>query len=228
MTNLPLTHWDRESIRKGRLEKIKDLNLTPDQMLERLADLETALYPFVYVLGAIDNKSWRGTNVSSKLFPMMSEDNKFSVYKDGEVISVDKLTEAELHTTDYFEEDSIIIEDGTQLNDTFTLMATHQQAPGAYVGCGSIVMGDVRYAVNLLYPKKEEIVEPSLNSERRSKITISSLAFKYETSLTAACSFHMELGWTLSRALGKLMNEHGLSNLAFKYDFALNLSEDKS
>lgn len=149
--DLPESHWNRTSIREERKKKLEVLSLSREQLIERVLELETALYPFVYVLGSLNDKSWRGTMANSKLFPFKSEDDCFQVYKEGKTEDYKKLSESDLHDIDYFEEDSIIIEDGSQLNDLFSILEVNQQAPGASVGCGSIVMGDVRYAKQIFH-----------------------------------------------------------------------------
>lgn len=218
------TNWNRDSIREERRKSILEKNYSPEEMIERMVELETALYPFVYVLGALNQESWRGTHATSHLFPMLTESGKMQNYTDGKIVEIDIPTEESLHEVEAFEEDSIIINDGRKLNDMFEIMATHQQAPGAYIGCGSIVMGDVRHAIDLLYPKKEEVPKSTHNRSTMRSYTVSYLASP-SVSRRAVC---MDLSWLLNREIESYMIRKDITNLAFKLDFALDLDINKS
>ena len=151
-----MSRWNKESIAKERREKaiVNLAGADHEQLIERIVALETALYPFAYVCGSLNEKAWRGTNATSKLFPMLSDNEKFLVYEDGKSVEGEKIPESKLHEVEYYEADSIYIEDGTTLDDDFDILSVHQQAPGAYVGCGSITMSDVRAAVALIFPHR--------------------------------------------------------------------------
>lgn len=152
--------WNKETISKERrkLAEASLKNLSRDQLIDRIVALETTLYPFAYVYGALDTKAWRGSSATSKLFPMFSEKGNFLVYKDGASVEIrkDKLSESEYHAVDYYTEDSVPIMDGTNLHDDFTLLSVGQDAPGTHISCGSISMKDVRDATKLLFPKRNE------------------------------------------------------------------------
>jgi hypothetical protein len=55
------------------------------------------------------------------------------------------------HETEFSSAESLSIRDGSKIHDDFELLAVHQNAPGAYIGCGNISMGDVRRAAKLLW-----------------------------------------------------------------------------
>lgn len=154
---LVMSAWNKECIAEKRKElaeeTLKDLNR--DQLIDRIVALETTLYPFAYVYGSLDSNPWRGSSATSKLFPMFSEKGNFLVYEDSnsKEIKRDDLLESQYHSTDYYTEDSLVILNGTNLHDDFTLLEVSQQAPGAHISCGSISMGDVRDAAKLLFPK---------------------------------------------------------------------------
>ena len=154
-----MSNWNEESIRAKRAEKAIVIyeNADRDALIKRILDLEVGLYPFAYCLGSLDMASWRGTYASSKLFPMLDEkDDSFMFYKDGNSQHVKSIPETDMHAVDYYTVDSIIISDGRDLDDSFSILAVHQEAPGAYVGCGDIAMGDVRRARRLLWPDEKE------------------------------------------------------------------------
>lgn len=225
---LPESHWNRESIRSERKAKLDALNLTKEQLIERVLDLETALYPFTYTLGSINNESWRGTNVTSKLFPMLGDDNEYLVFEPGGGTKhIKAIPESELHITDYYEHDSIYIKNGSNLDDLFDVLSVHQQAPGAYIGCGSVTMGDVRYAVGIMYPKEKSIPEPSKLFERRRDLKVTGIAFSEDMNLRAAQTIRMDLNWSLCRHIRKFMETNEIKSLSFRYDFALT-REDKT
>ncbi len=158
------TRWNHSTIADERRKIWLPLanQIDPIKLVERIVQLEVALYPFVTCMGSLDDESWRGTHASSKLFPFLSEDEKFQVYQtadsDGnrgstKEIDPESVPENELHTLEYYCEDSICIKNGKDLDDLFEVISVHQQAPGAYVGCGSICMGDIRHASTVLSQK---------------------------------------------------------------------------
>ena len=150
-----MSRWNKISIAKEQREKLLAENLTPEQLLDRAVELATALYPFAYVCGSLDTHCPKGMHATSKLLPMLTENDKFQVYEDEDFKEIEPIPEENLHTVNYEEEDSITLVDGTLLDDSFDVLSVHQQAPGAYVGCGSITMSDVRHASRLIFPNKK-------------------------------------------------------------------------
>jgi hypothetical protein len=152
--------WKYDSIAKQRAEKAAARFAAADRetLIARIVALETALYPYVVALSSVLEKSWRGTTASSKLFPMRPEDSdhKFLVSnletRKSESIDIPEEKLAEIR---YYETESLSIADGSKLGDDFTLLAFHQQAPGAYVGCGSIDVADVKYTLKVFYEPYE-------------------------------------------------------------------------
>jgi hypothetical protein len=148
--------WNKESISAERkpIVEARFADSTREDLLAHIVRLEADLYPFVYVLGSIDTNQPRGTTVTSKLFPRSTDSKTLQVYdsESREFGEVTDVPEAELHDVEYEEQDSLTIVDGTLLNDEFSILHVHQQAPGAYVSCGHISMADVREARTTLYP----------------------------------------------------------------------------
>jgi hypothetical protein len=158
--------WNRDSIAADRRKQVEEqfAEASREELIDRIIALETEMYPFAYVLGSLNEASWRGTDASSKLFPSLSDDGKFQAYQSkedspndkGGTITLEAIAEDKLHEVDYYTEESLRIVNGEQLDDMFEIIGVHEQAPGAYVGCGSITMGDVRSLRRVLYGKTEE------------------------------------------------------------------------
>lgn len=155
--------WNYESIKNTKTKEVleKYADATKEEILARLIEVETALYPYYVALSPITEKSWRGTTCSSKLFPLRDEDssngNLFYTFnpetRKSDLIS---LTESQYADAEYYIEDGLSIDDGTKLGDKFEIVAFHQQAPGAYVGNGSVSVGDVRHTIEVMRPKNAE------------------------------------------------------------------------
>lgn len=129
-----------------------------EDLVERIAELEATLWLFAATLSCLDDKAWRGTTATSKLFPetFSSDDSKeesqFWVFDHDKRNFVPRAIDAkDLHAVDYELCDSIEIADGSQLSDDFEIIATHQQEPATYVFGGAVWMGDVRRAVDVLF-----------------------------------------------------------------------------
>lgn len=146
--------WNYKSIEETARKRSETeyATFTREQLLERIVQLEIAIYPVFIALKPATEKSWRGTNVSSMLFPSRPEedDNGFMVV-DRETFKIKnvKLQENELHSAGFVTEEGLSIEDGTNLHDNFELLAFHQEAPGCYIGNGALFMSDVRRLVSV-------------------------------------------------------------------------------
>lgn len=151
--------WKIEAIKAERLKLAagKFAGASPD-VLDHIAEVETALYCLAYPLSELDMAPAHRCNVwmSSKMFPAQFDD-----IKDGEFAVYDKavgdfkstvLPTEKLHEVDYATAEGINLMDGTKISDDFEILSVHQNAPCAYVGCGSIWMKDVRRAAKLLWP----------------------------------------------------------------------------
>ncbi|MDX0127381.1 hypothetical protein GOC15_22665 [Sinorhizobium meliloti] len=131
-------------------ERFKDASR--EELLQRIVDLETQLYPLYVALSPITEKSWRGTGVSSMLFPLRPEehDDKFFVYnsetKKSDIVDI---AEKDLHSAGYYTEDGLTIKDGANLHDDFEIISFHQSAPACYVGNGSVFVGDIRRLIEV-------------------------------------------------------------------------------
>ena len=97
--------------------------------------------------------------MTSKMFPA-----NFDEIKDGEFAVYDKtasnfvstvIPPEKLHEVEYEVAESIYVEDGSKLSDDFEVLAVHQNAIAAYVGCGGIWMKDIRRAASLLWPQSK-------------------------------------------------------------------------
>jgi len=165
--------WNYEAIFKEEMDATQEhyAGRPEAELLAVIAALRTQLYPLCVALCPVLEKSWRGTSASSKLFPMrpQNDEHKFLIFNP-ETNSHDEvsLTEAELSGSDYYTEDSLLIEDGENLSDRFELLSFHQQAPGAYVGNGSLTVGDVRLlsAVFLARGSEASVFDAILTEEK--------------------------------------------------------------
>lgn len=157
-----MTSWNLDKIRAGRrtfAEKhLKEA--TRDQLLERLVEVETSLYTMTYSLSELDIMPGHRCNawMSSNMFACTDDDGKVLTIEDAEPRVEYRETPApeKWHETEFSSADSLSIKDGSKIHDDFEILAVHQNAPCAYIGCGNISMGDVRRAVKLLWPASEE------------------------------------------------------------------------
>lgn len=141
--------WDYQRIEKERRDAVlkRYADASREEIIERLIACEAQLYPLYVALSPVLDKSWRGTTASSKLFPMRPQEDEdgFYVYNpEAKRLDVVQIPEPDLSESEYALEESLQIEDGANLADSFELLAFHQQAPGAYVGNGSVSVGDIR------------------------------------------------------------------------------------
>lgn len=159
--------WDYEDIAKAITPRISARygEASKEELLARIVELESQLYPFNHCLSSLLDKSWRGTNVRSKLFPLLASDYSFQAYdtKTGKTETF-KLSESDYCSVSYYLEESLVIEDGSQLPDDFNVMSFHQEAPGAAIYRGQISISDVRL-LNAVYnaPYRKE----QANEEQR-------------------------------------------------------------
>lgn len=164
--------WNLDKIRKDRRE-LAEKNLagaSREELLDRIAEVEMNLYVMTYTWSELDIvPSWRcNAWVTSNLFPCRGDD-------DTKVLTIDQTQEPKVdyrdvppiekwHETEFCSEESLSIEDGSKIHDDFELISVHQNAPGAYVGCGNIKMGDVRRATELLWPMPQSTSTVSSNT----------------------------------------------------------------
>jgi len=149
--------WKYKEIEDGRRAKAleKYATATHDELIERIVALETTLEPLLFVLGSLDMPPGPRESVyaSSKLFPLLSNDDHFLVHKPGENGGSSeelKIPDDQLHKFEYYTQDSLSFKDGTKLDDTFEVISVHQSVMCGYMYCGSITMGDIRKAVGVL------------------------------------------------------------------------------
>lgn len=160
-----MSGWKFDDITKERRAKAEDslAGATTDQLLDHIAKVEAALYTLTYSLNDLDIEPGprRSARATSKLFPSQFDhipDGLFAVYNsDKHEFEATTIPVEELHAVQYAEAESISIEDGSKLSDDFEIIAVHQSAPCAYVGCGSIWMRDVRRAASILWPPKPAV-----------------------------------------------------------------------
>jgi hypothetical protein len=140
--------WKIDQIRERQKELVEArfADASREDIMAALIELRTAAYPFEYVTSHLDMKSWRGTTASSALFHWEHPEKPGFAVWNTETSDFDcvQLKDEELAAAKYVTADSIQIEDGSKLGDNFEVLSVHQQAPCAYVGCGSIWMEDVR------------------------------------------------------------------------------------
>lgn len=149
-SNLPDSNWDRSKVRLEYVDEMSLEGATREQLVTMILDLCTALHPFATTLSAIGDNDYRGTIVTSKLFPHYRGKETFLIFDGSKFIEQDKIPEAELHDVEYEERESITITKGEDLSDLFVIMNTTQQLAGASINRGDISMGDVRYALCIL------------------------------------------------------------------------------
>lgn len=151
--------WKIDEIFATRKERAAEryAQATHDDLVNRIAELEATMWPFVVTLSCLDEKAWRGTTMTSKLFPESLDDTeendgKFWVYDpEGKKHVAVALAASDLHSTNYVLRSSIDIADGAELSDDFEVIATHQQEPATYVFGGAIWMADIRRAVDVVF-----------------------------------------------------------------------------
>lgn len=149
-----MSNWNYDSIKEERAKKVVEKfgEASKEQLLERLIELETAIFPFKYTLTAItnadDDTGRYGVYATSKLFAFEPDDQPYRFMKhSGEIgkgsVYLD-VEDKDLHLHDYYEEESITIYQGDKLDDSVEILAVHSSGAGCYIGCGHITVGDVR------------------------------------------------------------------------------------
>ncbi len=147
--------WNIGSIAKERREKADELykNANRDDLLTRIVQLETALYPFAYVFGALDDRPTKGMMATSDLFAMTNGHGQMLQYRDGNSHPIEQPAADQLHSTEYYKHESLNICSGDPaFNDGLSVFAVHQYEGAAYCSCGDITMADVRRIKALIWP----------------------------------------------------------------------------
>lgn len=138
--------WNHDSILKNRREAVAVRYGMADReaLLERIAELEAALYPFAYTLGSLDcahDETIHGAIASSALFPFQEDDtpdDHVLVFdKETRELLPQKLDVAQAHLVEYETCESFELPaDGNPLDGSFDIMSVMQSAPCASIGCG--------------------------------------------------------------------------------------------
>lgn len=154
-----MSRWRYGSIHTEQAKRVEEQTAgwSEAQLRQRIADLQTQLYPFVYVLASLDDTGTRGIHATSKLWPAKfgegENEDDFAVWST-EKKGFDWVRPDfhELHLHDYSLEESVDIRpaDGRALDDSVTVIEVHQSWTGAYAYCGCIKMADVRRAAQVL------------------------------------------------------------------------------
>jgi hypothetical protein len=151
--------WKILDIRAERLDRVKsDLaSASHEQLLERIADLEASLYPFVVTLGSLDDKldwPYASMGVCSKFFPLRAESGKMLVFnrETNKSDEVDDPPPERLHEVEYYTDESVSFDKGQggKLHDSFKVIEVRQSATAASIYCGAVFMEDVRRAQAVL------------------------------------------------------------------------------
>lgn len=154
-----MSGWKIETITAERREKAKaKFPNAGDAALDHIANVEGALYCLAYPLHNLDIEPGPRRNawMTSKMFPAQFDsikDQEFAVYdKEAKDFVSTVILPENLHEVEYEVSESIGITDGSKLSDDFEVLAVHQNAIAAYIGCGGIWMKDIRRAAKLLWP----------------------------------------------------------------------------
>lgn len=154
--------WNIEKIKEARKVHIEQKygNLSKEELLEALLELESSVYPVAYVLKGLLGKTPIGTWVYSKLFPFQTENDDVLISNDKETreVKFHSLDESELHQIEYSLIESIDIKDGTRLHDDFMILDVTQEYFGGATNCGTITIGDIRRLDRILFSKLKEDV----------------------------------------------------------------------
>lgn len=155
--------WSHESIKQERRQRSHATyaGWSREQLLERILELESGLYPFAYTLGGLGDTGM-STTMTSKLFPAWSKDpdkplqavRPATLTKPPRLECVEIPLESKLHELEYEEMESLALDDGSTLDDAFQVLAVHQYVRGGYVSCGTLDMADIRRAQKLLWPER--------------------------------------------------------------------------
>lgn len=154
--------WNHEKLRNKRIEKAaadKLIDLSKEELIKKIIDLETALYPFAYTLGSIDANPPRGLTITSNLFAELDENRHHQIWDDEkkQFVSVKDLPEKDRHKHEYVEAEAAVNK-GADLDDSFSIIYVQQEFYGGCAMCGTINMSDIRIAKNLLFPPEEKVI----------------------------------------------------------------------
>lgn len=163
-----MSSWNLVKIRADR-RKIAETafkDASREQIIDRLVEVEASLYTMTYSLSELDIAPGPRCNawMTSNMFPCMDDADKvLTIEKDEPRVEYRETPPTEKwHETEFSSADSLSIKDGSKIHDDFKILAVHQNAVAAYIGCGNISMGDVRHAARLLWaPQPAPDVGPS-------------------------------------------------------------------
>ena len=129
--------------------------MTREQLIDRILDLETALYPFTRVLSVISGPIENDPIASSKLFPERTEEGFLYTYNQaGEPATEYKgIPNEKLHDIEYETTTGIVFSNNGLLDDKFPIIHFHQSYEIASMFSGDICVGDVRHAQYLMNRK---------------------------------------------------------------------------
>lgn len=149
--------WKIDEIKAKRLARARERfgNTDRDTLIDRIATLEAAMWPFVCTLSDLDVEPGpkRSAWATSKLFPFRDDATGKMQMTDPETKQTTQIDvpDDKLHEVDYWIDESITIQDGSKLSDKLEIIGVHQSDIAAYINCGSIWMEDVRRASKLLF-----------------------------------------------------------------------------
>jgi hypothetical protein len=144
-------YWDTDSIRREREGKL-DRNMSKEQMLERILDLEVALYPLASTFHSLDGMgdSW-SSELNSNLIP-----NCDGTLKKIMVSSPEKTEYVDIPPQDTWHQIEIVprcgkdVKNSPKIHDDFEILSVVMSGPGAGGSGGAITMEDVRRATKIL------------------------------------------------------------------------------
>lgn len=149
--------WNYESIHRYIAKKNIDLDkLTKEELVQRINDLEIAIYPIQYVLSTILDNDFNTIDISSMLIPYNYEGDICYLSEDKEWIDEDisKTPVENLHKRKYLLAGCIDVTHQTdKLHDDFEVFSiVGYQRPHGYEG-GSITMKECRNITKVLNAK---------------------------------------------------------------------------
>ena len=153
--------WNIDKIKADRLALATERfpAASPD-VLAHIADIETSLYTLAYPLNGLQIEAGphRVAFCESKLFPLRPKEGETSFMRfceETRTTVTASIAPSELHLVEYYCEESLPIYDSTEIDDDFEIISVGQSAIATSINCGSICMGDVRRAADLLWPQAE-------------------------------------------------------------------------
>lgn len=142
--------WNTESIRLEREKKL-DRNMSREQMLERILDLEVALYPLAFTFHSLDGlANYWTSELNSNLIPIADGRGNIMVSSAEKAGYVEIPPQDTWHQVGIVPRSGIDVSNSPKIHDDFEILSVIMSGPGAGGSGGVITMGDVRRATESL------------------------------------------------------------------------------